>query len=162
MVSAGDRPDVRVAIGNHRIGIEVTEFHADEGHERGPEKKVARQIGEESVRRDPSKPYTVGIPSSPYPALSARIDDKINKAAKYDLNGIDQLWLLIAAQIPDTASLGATFLFDPTMNKDGLDDLFREKLSKSRFDCVCLHLMNDRVLWIWEESSGWQNRRANS
>ncbi|MHB1098786.1 MAG: hypothetical protein ACYCZR_04450 [Burkholderiales bacterium] len=161
-VEAGDRPDVRVVIGNQHIGIEVTEFHVDEGIARGPGVKTVRQMGENSVREFPWKPYTAGIPNSPYKALEARIGDKINKAAKYDLSGIDELWLLISAQIPDPASLAATFFWDPTMNKGDLDRLFHERLSESCFDCVCLHLMADRVLWIWNEFSGWQNRPANT
>lgn len=155
-IESNDRPDINVAIGNRNIGIEVTEFHADRGSERKPGEQTLRQAGEESARKNPGQPYTMAIPTSPYQGLEASIVDKIDKAARYDLSRVDQLWLLISAQCPSLGALPATFIINMAIDGTELDRLFHEKLLASRFNRVCLHLISDHVVWDWGRSSKWR------
>ena len=154
-IESNDRPDINVVIGNRNIGIEVTEFHADRGGERKPGEQTLRQTGEESARNSLS-PYTMAIPVSPYQGLEASIDDKIDKAERYDLSRVDELWLLISAQCPLLGALPATFILNMAIDGTELDRLFHEKLLASCFNRVCLHLIYDHVVWDWDRSSKWR------
>ena len=95
-----DRPDVVASIGDRRVGIEVTRFHADERTEWRGSGSLMREREGKLSRANPNGPYHMwGFPD-PIPGLVARIGDKIKVAEDYDGAHFDELWLLVSGGDP--------------------------------------------------------------
>lgn len=157
---SGDKPDITAVIDGRNIGIEVT--HADDKSTTLPGKKTLRQEGVENARANPDQPYTMPIPLFPYIMLEARINDKIAKAQQYNLEQLEELWLLISAQVTLLSAVPATFVIPLSVDTTKLDELFHEKLLASRFSHVYLHLNMDHAIFSWDRSRKWQVMRSGS
>jgi hypothetical protein len=155
-LTASDRPDIIASMNGRNIGMEVTVFHSDEGSARQSNEGSLRQAGERNARSAPDSSYVMAVPTDTHAGLEARINDKITKAAQYDMSGIDELWLLIPAQQPSLGALPATFVFSFLIDVNELNRRFNENLLESRFNRVYWHLMSDHAIYGWDRSAGWQ------
>lgn len=153
-LEAGDRPDVIALVDDERIGIEVTQFHADEKPGgRGGSDLRAQAI--EKVRGSGGGPYCQwGVPN-PLCGLVTRINKKISTAATYDKKGYDQLWLLVCSQVPEIDAVGATFALPPFIDVPDLNRETHVQLCESHFSAVHLYFIMDRRIFSWSRSGQW-------
>lgn len=152
------KPDVRAEINGHCIGIEVTEFHGDEGQnsnrgsiQRSKEVQISMQAS--------GKPYVMPINVSPLPGLVARIGDKVKKSKKYQMQAFDELWLLISASLPQLGAISSTFII-PIEQIDDLNKATHEILCNSQFDKAYLHVLMGQCLYGWSPSEKWRVLQA--
>jgi hypothetical protein len=148
-----DRPDVIVVTGGVRIGVEVTEFHADE--EMGRRGSPLRAGEEAQSRKLPNSSYAARGISDPFPGLRARIMDKTKLARGYRGN-YHKLWLLIAAQLPRLGAVGATFIVPAFLDIPRMNREFHKLLARSPFDAAYLHLLMDKTVYAWSEHERWR------
>lgn len=148
-----DRPDVIAKLGGRRISIEVTIFHADEGT---GHKGSALRAKEEKKAKDlkGSSYATWGVPD-PLPGIRTRIEEKIKRAETYDNNQYNELWLLIAAQIPNLGAMASTFIIPQFLNAERLNLEFDSLLRQSRFGRVYLYLIMNNLIFEWSLSERW-------
>lgn len=153
-LESGDRPDV-TAVGNGcRIGIEVTEFHSDEGQSsRGGsiQRKTEKQIN----RNASGRPYAMWGVVDPMPALITRIMDKVEKAKHYQIKNFDELWLLIGAAIPQPGAMVSTYILSPALDLEKLNDCTHNLLRDSPFAKGYLHVLMGNGLYQWLRSEKW-------
>lgn len=150
----GKLPDVIAMLADNRIvGIEVTEFHADEPSNHKGSK--LRKEEEKKAKASAGRPYAMWGQPNYLPALRVRIENKVNVAKKFDSAGYNELWLLIASQLPQLGGLASTFIFPPFVDARVLNDSFHEMLLKSRFRAVYLHLLLVGTIFEWSPSKKW-------
>lgn len=146
-----DRPDVLATINNSRIGIEGTVFHNDEKSDSKGGSQL-RKTEEEAYRRT-GRPCAMWVNSDPMPALCVRIKVKVGKT--YQMQGLDELWLLIDAQSPQLSALASTYMFPCTLNVNVLNERTHGMLRGSLFKRAYLKLSLDQSLYKWSASEGW-------
>ena len=154
-LEAGDRPDVMARVDGERVGIEVTQFHADEKPGgRGGSNLRAQEV--EKVRASGGGPYPHlwGNPD-PRCGLVTRINEKISTAATYDKTGYDQLWLLICSQVPAIGAIGSTYALDFLDYVTVLNRETHAQLCKSPFSAVHFYLMMSHCIFSWSCSEKW-------
>jgi hypothetical protein len=151
---AGDRPDVVAIIDGKRIGIEVTQFHADE--QSGVRGSALRAEEVKKVKGSGERPYGQWGITNPLPGLVARVNEKISDAAAYDKTGYDQLWLLISSQLPKEDALAATFAFAPFVDVTKLNAATHMQLCRSSFSAAHFHLMMSHEVYSWSPSEQWR------
>jgi hypothetical protein len=142
---AWDRPDVIAIINGKRVGIEVTQFHADE--QSGVRGSALRKVKDSSGQ---------WVPANPLPGLVARIKKKISDAVSYDKTGYDQLWLLISSQLPKEDALAATFAFAPFVDVTKLNAATHMQLCRSSFSTAHFHLMMSHEVYSRSPSEQWR------
>ena len=158
-LETGDRPDVVAHIHGKRIGIEVTQFHADENQSvngsalRAEEVKKAKDSGGGS--------YLQWGVANPMPGLVTRIKDKILAASAYNKEFYDNLWLLISSQLPKAGALGSTFVFAPLINVIDLNNATHMQLCGSSFSAAHLHLIMNQSVYSWSRSEQWHVTKAS-
>ena len=157
-LEAGDRPDLIAIINVCRIGIEETKFHSDEqpgtsgSHLRAEEAKKAKQAK--------GRPYSVWGVADPLPGIVARIEDKIERATKYDARRYSELWLLISSQLPMPGAVAATFAFEPFVSVSRLNETTHGLLSASPFAAAHLHLAMTHGLYSWSREKQWHGNQT--
>lgn len=157
-LEAGDLPDVIAFIEGRRIGIEVTQFHADEQPDvpgsslRAAEKKKAKDAG--------GRPYFQWGVANPLPGLVARIKDKIAIVAAYDETRYAELWLLISSQLPKMGALAATYAVPGFIDIPQLNQDTHAALSRSSFAAVHLHLMLSHAVYSWTRAEQWHVKQV--
>jgi hypothetical protein len=149
-----DRPDVIAQISGSRIGIEVTQFHADE--QKDAKGSSLRATEERLAKQSPGRSYAMWGVAKPNPALIARITDKVAIAAGYDTSRYSQLWLLISTGIPRLGAIGSTLAVPAFINIKDLNVSAHELLSGSTFSVVYLHMLLPRALYCWSRERQWR------
>lgn len=154
-----DRPDV-IATGKAcRIGIEVTVFHGDE--RQNTNRGSIQRRNEEQINRQASgRAYGMWSQVDPLPAIVARITDEVKRARSYNNDGFDELWLLVAASIPQLGAVGSTFIVPFALNLNDLNGKTDEILRNSQFSRVYLHSVLGHTLHEWSHDKGWQVLQA--
>lgn len=156
-LTAGDKPDVIAQFGSKRIGIEVTQFHADEQPDaRG---SGLREEEERNARNAPGRAQSHFVRTNPLPALAGRIREKIATCAKYDHSRYEELWLLVSSQVPSPGSLAATFAIPLCIAVARLNEATHKKLAQSVFSAVHFHLMGNHYVFSWCRKAGWCQAR---
>lgn len=149
-----DRPDI-AHIELHCIGIEVTELNTDESL--GATGSRLREAQENATRaRGDREPAAWVGPLNVEAALAARIKRKIEKARTYDNGRYDELWLLVAAAVPDSGALAATMIFPPQPDLTTLNNATHAALCGATFAKAYLHIILGRRLFMWSRSTRWQ------
>ena len=154
-LEASDRPDVIVTLHGVRVGIEVTQFHADErlGSIGSPLRKAEVQL----ARKYPEAPHSMwGVPD-PIPALVARISEKVEAALGYDESRYNELWLLITAGIPRLDAIGATLALPAFVEIEKLNQLTHAQLCDSVITQVYFHTILPRSLFGWNRNNKWHS-----
>ena len=152
-----DRPDVEVVVSGRRIGIEVTVFHSDEtANAKG---SLYRQSESKLAGRNRDAVYSMNTTTQPELAISSRIIDKAIKATGYETNSFDEIWLLIAAQIPEPGAIASTYIFDQFLNCESLTQETTLDLNSSVFSKAFIYLMMNHAIFQWDRGGAWS--RAN-
>jgi hypothetical protein len=149
----GDKPDVVAIIDGKHIGIEVTQFHADE--QSGVKGSALRAEEVKKAKASGARSYAQWFVPNPLPGVIARINEKISDAAAYDKAGHVQLWLLISSQLPKIGALGSTFAFAPFVDVTELNRATHMRLCRSSFSAVHFHLMMSHGVYSWSRSEQW-------
>jgi hypothetical protein len=86
----------------------------------------------------------------------ANIAAAIGRKALHRLTGFDELWLLVAAGVPETGSVISTFVLSRHISLAALDAATTNELIKSSYDRAFLLpvLGVERALFQWAKPSG--------
>lgn len=155
----GDRPDVLAKINGRCIGIEVTQFHGDE-EQNSNRGSIQRRNEEQISRQANGRAYAMWGTLNPLPALIARIKDKIERAQSYRNQGFNELWLLVAASVPQLGAVCSTFMVLNALNLNDLNGATDTILRNSPFSRVYLHSLLGYTLHEWSSDKEWQVLQA--
>jgi hypothetical protein len=146
--------DVLFEIDGRRVGAQHTTFHWDEGDSPGVRGSPAR-AKEEIARKATTTAFGMFAKGDYRPALWLRVDDKIGKAALHDNRDlICETWLVISASVGRAAA--STLIAPEILRADNLNALCHAHLVASQFECACLVLHMQRVIWGWDRPGGWR------
>jgi hypothetical protein len=91
------------------------------------------------------------------PSIRLRVEEKVKKAASYEVEPNETLSLLLVGSIPRIGAIASTTVIEAFVRADQLDLELHEVLSKSRFHRAYLHLpLAGNALWGWGPSSAWR------
>jgi hypothetical protein len=152
-LEVNDRPDTIALINGYRIGIEETKFHGDE--QSSSSGSLLRKEEEMKSIQAKGSPYSMWGVADPLPGIEARIRDKVKRAANYDASRYSELWLLISSQVPKPGAAAATFMFEPFVNIQRLNETTHDILTASPFAAAHLHLVMNHVLFSWSREKQW-------
>lgn len=154
-----DKPDVLATINKRHIGIEVTVFHNDE--ESNSKGGSQQRKAEEQINRNvKGRPYAMWVGAKPLPGLVERIRDKVKCTQSYNKGGFNELWLLIAASIPQMGAACATFITPIALNPEDLNNATDDTLRDSLFARAYLHVTMGQCLYEWSRHGKWQVLQA--
>jgi hypothetical protein len=154
-VKVDTRADVLVEVGGRRIGVQVTEFHADEG-------AIAARQGSQ-LRSQESKKAAQGLPAAmfvnpnPMPGLVHRISEKSVK--QWSSMAFNDTILLIAASVPQLGGTASTFVWAARLNEDELNAQLSPILEGSKYSAAYLFNMIDKsgpAVYKWCRQTGWK------
>jgi hypothetical protein len=142
--------DVEVRLGMRRIGVQVTEYHGDEG-----ESGSALRAQEES---DSAKGiiHAYAVPVDASRGLTKRFRDKIEKASRYTFEEFSEVWLLVAAFLPKMGCVAATSAMPIFITTEWLEQHFGKPLRASKYHRVFFHVHLWSALYEWSLDSGWR------
>lgn len=143
--------DVEVRLPARRIGVQVTEYHGDEG-----ESGSALRALEES---DSAKGIIRGywVPADACGGLTKRFRDKLAKASRYAFKEFSEVWLLVAAFLPKPGAVAATSVMPIFITAEWLEQRFGEALRASKkYQRVFFHVHLWSALYEWSLDSGWR------
>lgn len=150
-----ERPDVIVTFDHRRIGIEVTQFHAD--RDTGKKGSQLRAYEKGRTRRAPDCAYSMSVPVDPIHGLCRAIDNKVRLAAQYSTDKrYDELWLLVASQLPQLGATASTFALQLCLPLEVLNAAVHNPLLQSRFRAAYLHLLLENTVYEWSPSGMWR------
>lgn len=148
--------DVATFLNGKRIGVQLTDYHADEDRTAGSRGQTLRSQEQKKAKQaltlSGPKVYGTWAPGAFIPPLLHRVRDKIEKADKH-MPSIDELWLLVCAQDGRFGATGSTFIASTVVSLDVLDQHLNPLLSASRFDKMFLFLSLERVVYGWTKKS---------
>lgn len=151
-----DRPDVLVAFGPEKVGIEVTVFHADEGDSRrGSPLRMEEQTRAEKARAQ-GEGYQIFVPDmDPNLALAERVRAKCSNAGLRTPN-VNELWLLVSGGlVDDFGRLAATGVDPKRIQVAKLNELTHDVLTASEFDRAYFDVHSWGRLYEWTRNSKW-------
>lgn len=155
-LTPSDRPDVIATIGVRRVGIEVTQFHADERTKLQRGGSPARAIETKLARAKPGRAYHMWISVDPIPGLISRIKDKIKLAQDYDRTEFDELWLLITGGLPKLGAVASTVALPFLVDLKKLEAATNSSLASSLYDLAYIHTHLPAGLFCWSRTTGWR------
>ena len=151
--------DVVTALDGKSIGVQLTDYHADENQtagRRGPTLRSEEQAkAKEALKQSGPKVYGSSAPGDFIPPLLFRVQDKISKANKYT-PAVDEMWLLVCAQDGRYGATGSTFIASAVVSLDALNHHLNPLLCASPFSKMFLFLYSERVVYGWtKEANQW-------
>jgi hypothetical protein len=148
--------DVLFDLDGRRVGAQHTTFHSDEGHTTG-ERGSPIRAKEERIARATQTPFGLFGKFDYRPALRLRIDEKIEKAAEHDNRHlIAETWLVISANVSKWGAAASTMIAADVLRDEELNALSHAQLDASEFECACLVLHLDRIVWGWDRPGRWR------
>ncbi|MBG0791965.1 hypothetical protein IYY11_00365 [Methylocystis sp. H62] len=156
--------DVKLLFGERAVGLQVTDYHADEG----PTPREGSRLRAEEERKaraameapDPVKAYGHWAPAGYIGPLSFRIKDKVEKTAKHDGHSFDEMWLLICAQINGWGASASTMISPDLVRLNDLDEKVSPMLRCSVFSRAFLLLELDGIVFGWDKGENrWCTKR---
>jgi hypothetical protein len=157
--------DVQFLLGGRKIGVQVTVFHADEAASPARGGSVSRREEQakagEAMKSNGVKSYGHSASAKYGPALLRRVEAKVCKALSHGAN-YNELWLLIAAQIPNWGATASTMISPDVVRVEDLDQLLNEVLAKSLFSRAFLLLHLEGVVYEWQRGKSWRVAREVS
>jgi hypothetical protein len=148
--------DVLFDFDGRRAGAQHTTFHSDEGHTVG-ERGSPTRAKEERIARATKKPFFLFGKFEYRPSLRLRIDEKIAKAAAHDNRQlIAETWLVISANVGEWSAHASTMIVADVLCADDLNALCHAQLDASEFECACLVLYPDRIVWGRDRPGRWR------
>jgi hypothetical protein len=153
-ITSSDRPDILALLNNWRIGLEITELHSDETPTSGGSRLRADEERKKYAAAD--RAYFMWVNTNFLPAFHQRVNDKVQRAKNYSADSCDELWLLVACQLPH--AVASTYVFSPFVLVDSLNRKSHEVLFTSSYCRAYLHLQLDNILLEWTPSKKWHTR----
>jgi hypothetical protein len=148
--------DVLFDLDGRRMGVQHTTFHSDEGQTPGKRGSPTRAT-EERIARATQRPFGLFGKFDYRPALRLRIDEKIAKAAQYNNRHlVAEAWLVISANVVKWGAAASTRIAADVLRADDLNALCHAQLDASEFECACLVLHMDRIVWGWDRPGRWR------
>ena len=148
--------DVLFDLDGRRVGAQHTTFHSDEGHTAG-ERGSRTRAKEERIARITRAPFGLWGKFDYRPALRLRIDEKIAKAAEHNNRHlIAETWLVISANVSKWGAAASTMIAANVLRADDLSALCHAQLDAAEFECACLVLHLDRIIWGWDRPGRWR------
>jgi hypothetical protein len=148
--------DVATTLGGRSIGVQITDYHADEDQTNGSRGQTLRSEEEkkarEALKQDGVKSYGSWAPGNYIPPLRYRLASKIAKASKYSVVK-DELWLLVTAQDQRFGATGSTFIAAGVVSIETLNRELNEHLAASPFTRVFLFLASERAVYGWTKAA---------
>jgi hypothetical protein len=148
--------DVLAIIAARHIGIQVTQI--DNAYSlpgvtlapiqgRGAEKKLAGALG--------SAPYG-GFAENDPAKIVANVKRAVQVKSLHRVSGFDELWLLVAAGVPENGAVLSTFAMTPFVSTAALSDATSGLLAQSSYDRAFLLpvLGVERAAYQWAKRSG--------
>ncbi len=142
--------DVEVCLDARRIGVQVTEYHGDEG-QRG---SALRAREESDAAATILRTYAVTTDASG--GLIKRVGKKVANASRYTFEDFGDVWLLIAAFLPKPGAVAATSAFPIFISTEWLEQQVGAVLRASKYHRVFFHVHLWPALYGWSAERGWQ------
>jgi len=144
--------DVQTLLGSgQKIGIQVTEFHSDD-HSVKNGSETRRQ---EEKNKKLGKIQAYGVTTDYRPALQKIIGEKISKAQNYSFSEFDEVWLVVAASLPQVGAMASTTMLSFFIDADKLNIDFHKALSRSKYSAAFLYIFNERKIFQWQPHTKW-------
>lgn len=148
--------DVVFNMAGRRFGAQHTVYHFDEGQVPGKRGSPARAEEEATARATQT---AFGIWASPdyRPALARRINEKIERASRYDTrNLVTKTWLIVSASLNRWGAAASTIIMPHAVRVEDLNRLFHNDLSSSEFDQAFLILHLNSIAYGWDRHASWR------
>ena len=130
--------DVLLTLDGNRYGIQVTEYHSDEGMN-PDQREVTYGVKKQCIKRAPlPTPYMVIRVLGRLLQSESQISPKSNF---HRMLAFDELVLLIVASVPELGAVGSTFLLDLALNLERMNATFSPNLQSSAYSSAYLYNM---------------------
>jgi hypothetical protein len=136
-----------------KIGIQVTVFHSDEDSAENGSKACRSR---EETDKKLGIIQTYGAPADYRPALRKRIEEKILKAQEYSFSEFDEVWLVVAASLPQFGAIASTTILSLFIDSEKLNIDFHDALSRSKYSAAFLYIFNESKIFQWQPRTKWQ------
>jgi len=129
--------DVAMRLGSSTIGVQVTEYHGDEGNAGSTLRAREESDASQGIIR------AYAVPTNASAGLTKRINDKIAKAIRYNFEEFTEVWLLIAASLPNAGAAAATSVVPIFITAEWLEQHYGKALRGGQstgayfFMCSC-------------------------
>lgn len=133
-----------------RIGVQVTEYHGDEGQGGSALRAQEESDAVKSITR------ACAVPTDASCGLTKRFSDKLAKASRYTFEEFSEVWLLVAAFLPKLGAVATTSAMPIFITTEWLEQHFGEALLASKYQRVFFHVHLWSALYDWSLDSGWQ------
>jgi hypothetical protein len=149
--------DVALALGGHRFGYQLTEYHAGTTPGVSGGSSLRR---EESRRARGSNTYAMYGHADPLAGLVAHISEKARQSLSHDFQEFDRVDLVVATNLPTWGASASTFLLEVFVDLAALERLTGSLLSSSRYAGAYVFVMQSASgrssVFGWDRSSGWR------
>jgi hypothetical protein len=145
--------DVLAIIGGRRIGIQVTQI--DNAYSLPDAAGPITGHGAEKRLANAQQPYA-GFAENDPAKIVANIAAALHPKALHRVTGFDELWLLVAAGVPENGGVISTFILSAHLPLDKLDAATTPDLMQSSYSRAFLLpvLGVERALFEWAKPSG--------
>jgi hypothetical protein len=146
--------DVLAIIGGKGIGIQVTQIDNAYSLPGVTDAAITGRSAEKRIARE-YQTYA-GFSENDSVKIVANIAAAIGRKALHRVTSFDELWLLIAASVPETGSVISTFVLSAHLSPAHLDAMTGHDLMQSSYNRVFLLpvLGVERALFHWAKPSG--------
>jgi hypothetical protein len=145
--------DVLVVVDGRKYGIQVTQYHSDEGM--NPAGKGSALRREEAQKKSSQQTYAMFGNPNPWVALAHRIAEKSKK--RFSPTAFDELILFIVASVPQLGAVVSTFLLDLALDRDRMNATLAPTLQASGYSSAYLYNMMGKggpSVYEWNKETG--------
>ena len=145
--------DVVVAVGERRIGIQVTDL--DTGERTGKARAAETKLAQDAAKREST--YSTSAQNDPQKIMAA-IVRSVTRKARMSFAGFDEFWLLMCAGVPEWGAIVATSVMTPWLTTDSLDAATLQSLAASKYTRAFIHAVlgvEEKALYQWDRGAGW-------
>jgi len=129
--------DVLLTLNGRRYGIQVTVYHSDEGST--PTQKGSALRRQEAAYKGWPTAYAMCARASPWNGLVHRLQSKCSK--QHSQNAFDEVVLLVAASVPQSAAVVSTFLWDRAVDVNMMNAVLSPILRAGAYSSAYLYNM---------------------
>jgi hypothetical protein len=141
--------DVLCRIDGREIGIQVTDYTPGYGLQNPPDS--ASRAEEKKLAAQNPRGYGFGVSAEYIRALTETLKTKLQKT----FSGVDEGWLLIAAQHPQYGRTFSTFVSADHIDIGRMNAEIHPLLAGKQYAKVFLLLATDGVLFEWNPTDRW-------
>jgi hypothetical protein len=145
--------DVEITHSGRKIGIQVTDFSADEGL--APPRRGLRATEARNAAKGQFPAYAIPLQHR-LSALRLRVADKVAKASSYDFKEFHEVWLFIAAAVPRSDAVASTFIVPQLISGGDLTREMNEELRQSKYARAYLYIVVGETVYEWHPDSSWR------